>query len=154
MKVFDSAMARLHRCSRWQLLWRSGLSAPFALSLVLTLALGPATINSKYGSFVWLSVLSLVAALLMFSVTEGLLLPIGLVTFLVFPGLSGLGFYFAPAWAGPAVAICFYGSMLASAAAALTGLVHVLRRVLRKRRGVVAIKSVGLGLLALARAFA
>jgi hypothetical protein len=70
MKIFDSAMARLHRASRWQLLWRSGLAAPFALSLILTLMLGPATINSMYGSFTWLAVLSLVAALLMFSVHE------------------------------------------------------------------------------------
>lgn len=149
MKVFDSAMAGLHRVSRWQLLWRSGLSAPFALSLVLTLLLGPATSDSKYGSFIWLTVLSLVAVLLMFGIREEFLLPVGVVTFLVFPGLSGLGFYFAPAWAQPAVAISFYGSMLASAAAALTGIVHVLRRVLRRHRGVMAIKSVGLGLLAL-----
>jgi len=150
MKVFNSTMARLHRYSRWQLVWRSGLSAPFALSLVLTLVLGPATIDSKYGSFIWLAVLSLVVALLMFSVTERLLMPVGVVTFLVFPLLVGLGFYFVPAWARPAVAITFYGSMVASAAAALTGVVHVLRRVLRRRRGVMAIKSVGLGLLALA----
>jgi len=68
MKVFDSAMAGLHRVSRWQLLWRSGLSAPFALSLVLTLLLGPATIDSKYGSFIWLTVLFLVAVLLMFGI--------------------------------------------------------------------------------------
>jgi hypothetical protein len=149
MKIFNSAMARLHRYSRWQLLWRSGLSVPFALSLVLALVLGPATIDSKYGSFIWLAVLSLVAALLIFSVTERLLIPVGVVTFLVFPLLVGLGFYFAPAWAQPAVAISFYGSMFASAAAALTGIVHILRRVLRRPRGVMAIKSVGLGLLAL-----
>jgi WD40-like Beta Propeller Repeat len=142
-------MARLHRASRWQLLWRSGLSAPFALSLVLTLVLGPATIDSKYGSFTWLAVLSLVATLLMFSVKEGWLIPVGVVTFLVFPGLSGLGFYFAPAWAERVVAISFYGALLASAAATLTGIVHVLRRVRSRRRGVLAIRLVGLGLLAL-----
>lgn len=63
--------------------------------------------------------LSLVAALLMLGVTEGLLIPLGLVTFLVFPVLAGLGFNFAPDWARPIVVIIFYGSMLASAAAAL-----------------------------------
>jgi hypothetical protein len=150
MKFFTRAMARLHRASRWQLLWRSLLAAPFALSLVLTLVLGPATIDSKYGSFIWLAVLSLVAALLMFGVTEGLLIPVGAVAILVFPLLVGLGLYFAPAWAQPAAAISFYGSMLASTAATLTGLVHVFRSVLRRRQGVMAIKSVGLGLLALA----
>ncbi len=149
MKIFDSAMARLPRYSRCQLVWRSLLAAPFALSLVLTLVLGPATIDSKYGSFLLLAVLSLLAALLMFGVREGLLIPVGVVTFLFFPLLVGLGFYFAPVWAERAAAISFYGSMLASAGAALTGIVHVLRRVLRKRRGVLAIKSVGVGLLAL-----
>jgi hypothetical protein len=150
MKVFTSAMARLHRYSSWQLLWRSLLAAPFALSLVLTLVLGPAMIDSKYGSFLWLAVLSLLAGLLMFGVKEGWFIPVGVVTFLVFPVLVGLGFYFAPAWAERAAAISFYGSMLASAAAALTGLVHVLRRVLRRRRGAMALKAVGFGLLALA----
>jgi hypothetical protein len=150
MKVFSSAMTRLHRSSRWQLLWRSLLAAPFALSLVLTLVLGPATINSKYGSFIWLAVLSLVAALLMFSVKEELLIPVGAVAFLVFPLLVGLGLYFAPTWARPGVAISFYGSMLASAAAVLTGIVHVLRRVLRKRRGVAALEAACIGLLTLA----
>ena len=149
MKVFSSVMARLHRYSRWQLLWRSLLAAPLVLSLVLTLGLGPATIDSKYGSFLWLAVLSLVAALLMFGVREGLLIPVGAVTFLVLPLLVGLGFYFAPAWAQPAAAISFYGSMLASAGATLAGIVHVLQPVLRRRRSVIAIKSVGLGLLAL-----
>lgn len=71
MKVLDGAMARLHRSSRWQLVWRSLLAAPFALSLVLTLVLGPATIDSVHGSFIGLAVLSLVATLLMFGVTEG-----------------------------------------------------------------------------------
>jgi hypothetical protein len=97
MKVLDGAMARLHRYSRWQLLWRSLLAAPFALSLVLTLVLGPATINSVHASFTWLAVLSLVAALLMLGVAQGLLIPVGVATFLVFPLLVGLGFYFAPA---------------------------------------------------------
>lgn len=150
MKIFDRAIARLPRYSRWQLLWRSGLAAPFALSPILALVLGPATIDSKYGSFLWLAVLSLVAAGLLFGVKEGWLILVSLVTFLVFPVLVGLGFYFAPAWAQPAVAISFYGSMLASAGAALTGIVHVLRRMLRRRHGMVSIKSVGLGLLALA----
>lgn len=106
---------------------RSVLAAPFVLSLILTLALGPGTIDSRHGSFIWLAVVSLAAALLMLGVSAGLLIPVGVATFLVFPALAGLGFYFAPEWARPIAAIVFYGSMLASLAAVLTGTVSVMR---------------------------
>jgi WD40-like Beta Propeller Repeat len=150
MKVLAGTMAWLPGCARRQLLWRSLLAAPFTLSLVLTLVLGPATITSVHGSFTWLAVVSLVAVLLMLSVTERLLIPLGLVTFLVFPELAGLGYNFAPNWARPIVAIIFYGSMLASVAAALRGIVVILRSVWRTYLRAVAIAAGGIGLLALA----
>src|SRR6266545_607285 len=131
MNILNGTMARLPRSARRQFPWRSLLAAPFVVSLVLTLVLGPATITSVHGSFTWLALLSLVAALLMLGVAEGLLIPVGLITFVVFPVLAGLGFNFAPNWARPVVVIIFYGSILASAAAALTGVVGILRSLLR-----------------------
>ncbi len=113
---------------------RSVLAAPFVISLILTLALGPGTIDSRHGSFIWLAVVSLAAALLMLGARAGLLIPVGVATFLIFPALAGLGFYFAPEWALPIVAIVFYGSMLASLAAVLTGTVSVLRGWSRRTR--------------------
>jgi len=110
-----------------RLYWRSALAAPFVLALVFALLLGPGTIDSRHGSFSWLAVVSLVSALLMLSVTPILLIPVGVATFLVFPTLAGLGFYFAPEWARPIVAIIFYGSMLASLTAVVTGTVFLIR---------------------------
>jgi hypothetical protein len=45
-------VARLRRQPKWRLLWRSLLAGPFALSLLLTLIVGPATVDSQYVSFV------------------------------------------------------------------------------------------------------
>jgi hypothetical protein len=117
---------------RWRR--RSALAAPFALSLGLTLMLGPGTIDSRHGSFIWLAVVSLVGAVLMLTVRSSLLIPLGVATFLVFPVSAGLGFHFAPAWAVPIVAIILYGSMLASLAAVLVGTVVVLRGASRRTR--------------------
>jgi WD40-like Beta Propeller Repeat len=117
-----------------RLYWRSALAGPFVLSLILALLLGPATIDSRHGSFIWLAVVSLIAALLILGVRPGLLIPVGVATFLIFPALAGLGFYFAPAWARPIVAVVFYGSMLASLAAVITGTVSVLRGWRRRTR--------------------
>jgi WD40-like Beta Propeller Repeat len=122
------------RIDRRRLAGRSVLAAPFVLSLILTLVLGPGMIDSRHGSFIWLTVVSLIAALLMLGVRAGLLIPVGVATFLVFPPLAGLGFHFAPEWARPIVAIVFYGSMLASLAAVLTGTVFVLRGWSRRTR--------------------
>jgi hypothetical protein len=72
MNILTGTIAWLSRCSGRQLLWRSLLAAPFTLSLVLALVLGPATITSAHGSFTRLAVLSLVAALLMLGLTERL----------------------------------------------------------------------------------
>jgi WD40-like Beta Propeller Repeat len=113
---------------------RSVLAAPFVLSLILALVLGPGTIDSRRGSFIWLVVVSLVATLLMLFVRASLLIPVGVATFLVFPALAGLGFYFAPEWARSIVATVFYGSMLASLGAVLTGTVFVLRGWSRRTR--------------------
>ncbi|QCO98000.1 hypothetical protein FCN77_10095 [Arthrobacter sp. 24S4-2] len=117
---------------RW--LGRSALAAPFVLSLLLTLVLGPGTINSRHGSFIWLAVVSLVASVLMLRVRPSLLIPLGLATFLAFPVSAGLGFHFAPDWALPIVVIVFYGSMLASLAAVLFEIVVGLRRASRRAR--------------------
>jgi hypothetical protein len=110
--------------------------------------------HQQHGSFTWLALLSLVAALLMISATDGLLLPLGLVTFLVFPVLAGLGFNFAPDWSRPIVVIIFYGLLLASAAAALTGSVTILRSVWRAHPRAVVVAAGGMGLLALAAGMA
>jgi hypothetical protein len=88
----------------------------------------------------------------MLGATDGLLVPVGLVTFHVFPVLAGLGFNFAPDWAWPAVVVVFYGSMLASAAAMLTGVVVVLRSLIRTHPRALAIAAGCLGLLTLALA--
>jgi hypothetical protein len=150
MNMLGGPIAGPHRRVGVRVLWRSLLAAPFALSLVLTLVLGPATVDSRYGSFAWLAVLSLVATGLMLRAPGPLLLPVGLVAFLAFPLLVGLGFYFAPAWAQPAVGISFYGTVLAAAAAAVTGTVSGLRSLLRKRPGVRVVRAAGIGLLGLA----
>ena len=140
------------RIDRRRLAGRSVLAAPFVLSLLLALVLGPGRIDSRHGSFIWLAVVSLIAALLMLGVRAGLLIPVGVATFLIFPVLAGLGFHFAPEWARPIVAIVFYGSMLASLAAVLTGTVFVLRGWSRRTRligvSVVAVLVLLIGLVA------
>lgn len=141
MMVFRGGIARFRRYSRWQLVWRTLLAVPFALSLGLALVLGPATINSRYGSFLWLAFLSLVAALLMLGVRERLLIPVGLVALVVFPVVAGLGFHYAPDWARPAVWVIFYGSIVASAGAALIGIVALVRSVSRAHPRAVAIAA-------------
>ena len=83
----------------------------------------------------------------MLGVTRGLLIPVGVVTFLVFPVLAGLGFNFAPGWARPIAAIIFYGSMLASLGAALAGTVLPLKASSRRKRLVVLSIMTGFGAL-------
>lgn len=147
MRLLHGMIARLRRYSRRHLVWRSLLAAPFALSLALTLVLGPATINSRYGSFTWLAALSLLAALLLLRVADGLLIPVGLVSFIVFPVLVGLGFNSAPDWARPIVWIIFYGSIVASAVAALSGVAVVIRSAIRAHPRAVTIASASMTLL-------
>lgn len=131
------------RRRRRHLLFRSLMAAPFVVAFLLTLALGPATVDSKYISFGWLALVSLVVLVLMVAAPDWLLIPLGLVTFLIFPALAGVGFYFAPAWAVPPAAVVLYGSALASAAAMVTGLVKSYRRLLRGRRRVAIAKAIG-----------
>lgn len=139
MSCFIRALGRLNRHgSRRRLLWRLSLAAPFAVSLLLSFLLGPANIDSAHASFAWLAGASLVAGTLMIVASDGLLVLVGLASFLAFPLLAGLGFHFAPAWATPIVAAVFYGSMLASAAATLTGIVVIARRLLHSHPRVLA----------------
>ena len=154
MDLLDLAAALRPRDSRRRLAWRTLIAAPFAVSLLLTLALGPAAIDSAHASFTLLAAASLLAAALLLIVPDGLLIPVGLLSFLTFPLLAGLGFNFAPDWAQPIVAIVFYGSIQASAAAILTGIIVVLRRLLRRYPRAVRVSVAGLGLLALAPAAA
>jgi hypothetical protein len=142
------------RRRRRHLLFRSLMAAPFVVAFLLTLALGPATVDSKYISSGWLALLSLVVLVLMVAAPDWLLIPLGLVTFLIFPALAGLGFYFAPAWAVPLAAVVFYGSALASAAATVTGLVKSYRRLFRGRRRVAIAKAIGAAALLLPFGFA
>lgn len=135
---------------RLQVLWHMLLAAPFALSLVLTLVVGPSTIDDRYTSFIWLAGASLFAALLMLRVSGLLLVPIGFIICLLFPPLIGVGFYFAPDWLQPGVWISFYGASLAASAAILTGIASGLRLIMRSRRARVAIRTAGPGLLGLA----
>ncbi len=93
---FRRTIANPGRSSGRHLIWRSLLAAPFVLSLLLALVLGPATINSVHGSFTSLGILSLAGAFLMLCVSDRLLIPAGLATLLVFPLVAGLGFNFAP----------------------------------------------------------
>jgi hypothetical protein len=107
-------VTRLPRYSRRRWVWRSVLAAPFAVTLLLALALGPGTIDDAHVSFAWLLISSLVAGTLLIVAADGLLAIVGLITFLAFPLLAGPGFTFAPAWAQPVVALVFYGSIVAS----------------------------------------
>lgn len=59
---------------------RSLLAGAFVLCLLLTLALGPGTVNSRHGSYLELTLVSLVSALLMLIARPGLLIPIGVAT--------------------------------------------------------------------------
>src|SRR6266498_3788320 len=108
MRVIGALTGPVQRYSRRQWWWRGLLAAPFAVCLVLALVLGPARIDSRHGSFGWLVAGSLVSGLLMLRLRVALLIPVGLVGFLLFPPLAALGFYFAPGWALPAAAVGFY----------------------------------------------
>jgi hypothetical protein len=57
---------------------------------MLTLLLGPATVDSQYISFAWLAVLSLGATLLMLSARDWLLIPVGIVGFLCAEGRASI----------------------------------------------------------------
>lgn len=135
--------------SRASLVWRSLLAAPFALALLLTLILGPATIDSQYVSAGFLAITSLVTIVLLLVVADWLLIPVGLVALVLFPLLAGVGFYFAPAWSLPLVVILFYGSIVASAAAVATGVSSVVRGARRRQRNASAGKAVTVALLML-----
>lgn len=119
--------------STGKLAWRSTIASPFVLSILLAVAVGPATINHRYGSFGWLIAISLIAAGLMLTLPDALLIPTGLIVVLFFPPMAALAFYFAPAWAVPIAAVVFYGSMIASLAASAGAVVALLRRRFRKR---------------------
>src|SRR5215467_3504240 len=77
---------------------------------------GPPQIDSQYVSFWELVAASVLAFALMVAAPRWVLIPGAAATLLVFPLVAGVGFYNAPALAAPLVAICFYGSILASAA--------------------------------------
>ena len=122
------------------------MAAPFALSLILALALGPTTIDSAHGSFPWLVGASSAAAILIFTLRGGWLAGTAVLTLLVFPVTAGLGFNFAPSWAKPLVILVFYGSVAASVAAIGVGIALIgMRFRLRWRALGTAIASVALG---------
>jgi hypothetical protein len=135
---------------RRRLVWRSLLALPFALSFVLALILGPATVDGPHASFAWLVAWSLLAALAMVILADGILIVVGLATLIVFPLLAGLGFYFAPTWARPVVALCFYGSIVGSVAAVLTGTLAIVRPLVRGHSRAAAIAAGGVVLLGVA----
>lgn len=143
---------RLPSYSAPQLIWRSAVASPFALSVVLAVAVGPATINHRYGSFGWLIVISLIAAALMLTLPDVILIPTGVIAFLFFPPMAALAFYFAPAWAVPIAAIVFYGSMVASLASTVGAGVALARRRFRRRSRVVLAAATAIGLLGLVSA--
>jgi len=149
MSALTTAVIPLRSSSRRRLLWRSLLAAPFGLSLVLALLMGPATIDSPHASFAWLVAWSLLAALGMLLLPDGLLIPLGLATLVAFPLLAGLGFYFVPAWAATIAAVVFYGSIAASLAGLTTGLAAVLRPLVRAHPRAAAIAAGGGALLGL-----
>lgn len=149
MSVLQRAVSRLSRYPRRRLIWRSLLAAPFGVSLILTLLLGPGTIDNRYVSFGLLAISSLLAALLIVVLPTGLLVLVGLATLLVFPLLAGLGFHDAPAWAVPIAAIVFYGSIAASLAAIVSGLVVVGRALLRSHPRLTSVGAGAIGLLGL-----
>lgn len=135
-------VGRLRSSSRRHWAWRAALASPFALSVILGVAVGPGSIDHRYGSFVWLTAVAVGCALAMLALSDTLLVPVGLVAFLVFPPMAGLGFYFAPGWAQPEVAAVFYGSILASLAAVITGIATIIRRIVRRARRPVLIAAV------------
>jgi hypothetical protein len=154
MRVIGGLVGPVRTYSRRQWLWRGLLAAPFAVCLLLALVLGPARIDSRYGSFGWLVVGSLAGGLLMLRLRAALLIPVGVIGFVLFPPLAALGFYFAPGWALPAAAVGFYGSMASCLAAVLLGVAHLLSRRRRARRAaavgagvvlVVAVVAMGTG---------
>lgn len=56
MRVIGGLVGPVRTYSRRQWLRRGLLAAPFAVCLLLALVLGPARIDSRYGSFGWLVV--------------------------------------------------------------------------------------------------
>jgi hypothetical protein len=134
MSVLDRFAAGIAGHSRRQLTTRSLLAAPFAASLVLTLAMGPAIVENGHASFVGLAALSLIFTVLIFGAPLSALSLIGAISFVVFPLLVGLGFELAPDWTRPVVAVVFYGSILASIAATLGGIAAIIDRFRGRRR--------------------
>lgn len=112
--------------------WRALGAIPFVLAFVLAFFLGPQTIDSQYVSAGELALLSVIGILLMLAAPRWLLIPTGLVMFAVFPPLAGVGFYHAPNWAVFFVALCFYGSIAATAGAAIGGLGSMARGIVRR----------------------
>jgi WD40-like Beta Propeller Repeat len=149
VSVLTTAVSQLRSSSRRRLLWRSLLAAPFVLSLVLALLMGPATVDNPHASFAWLVAWSLLAALGMLLLPEGLLVLLALATLVAFPLLAGLGFHFVPGWAAPIVAVVFYGSIAASLAGVASGMAAVLRPLVRTHPRAAAIAAGGSAFLAL-----
>jgi WD40-like Beta Propeller Repeat len=141
-----TAKGLLHHSPR-RLVWRSLIAAPFALSLVLALILGPAPVDNPHSSFGSLVAWSLVAALGFFIVSDGLLIAAGFLALVVFPLHVGLGFHFAPSWAEPIVVVAFYGSIAASLAAVGNGLTALVPPLVRTHPRAVAIAAGGVALL-------
>jgi hypothetical protein len=96
MWVISWLVGPVRTYSRGQWLRRGLLAAPFVVCLLLALVLGPARIDSRYGSFGWLLVGSLAGGLLMLRLRVVLLVPVGVVGFVLFPPLAALGYYLAP----------------------------------------------------------
>jgi P-type Cu+ transporter len=126
-------MKALKRSTR-QMVWRSVLASPFGLALAIAIALGPAAINHQFASFGWLFAASFLGAALMLTLPNALLIPFGIISFLFFPPMSALAFYFAPQWAQPAAEAVFYGSMLTSLGAAIYGLISAVRPHVRRQK--------------------
>lgn len=126
------------------------LAGPFALSGVLALVLGPGTIDSAHGSFVWLTAASLAAAIIMFKLRGEWLAGAAVFTLLTFPVTAGLGFNFAPSWARPLVIVVFYGSVAASVAAIGVGIALIVTRFQPRWRALgIAVASIALGVAVL-----
>jgi hypothetical protein len=129
---------------RWQVgrpRWRALAGVPFVLSLLLTLAFGSATIDSQYLSSWELATASLLAFVLIVAAPPPLLFPGAAATFLVSPLMLGVGLYRTPAWATAMVAVCFYGSILASAAVLVVGFFLLVRRLVSGSRRAVVVRA-------------
>lgn len=132
--------------------WRLAIASPFVLGALLAVAVGPVTINHRYGSLAWLIAISLIVAALMLTLPDALLIPAGLAALLFFPPMAGLAFYFVSGWAVPIAAAVFYGSMAAAGACTIGAVVTLLRRRFRNRSRLVTATVGAITLMALVSA--